>query len=561
MRILVCVKSVPKGDSVPFDPELGSLRRDKAAQALNPADCAALEQAFRLKERYGATITVLSVGPRATERLLYEICALPVDNTVLATDLLYAGSDTLATARILAAAASFMGGFDLILLGRRAIDGETGHVGPELAALLAITACATNITGDCSIDAAAILCTRLLEDTLQSLRVPLPAVLTICGGEYTLRPPSIAGMRSARPVTLLTNNDLALPPDAVGLVGSPTVVARIRPAWETRRSLRLIRNAEEGASAIMEALSHEPIHHACPESAHSCPVPEGQFWVVSLLDDVPSKDAARELIAAAYALSAAPILINLHGEDDVACARALAKQALKEQPAIILLPATIRGRNVAPYCAALLQTGLSADCTELTIDDLGRLRQFRPAFGDSLMAEIYCRAWPQMATVRPGVFIAGDTEPTAVKILDALGEDTRPEILAVTPLGTEGLHEAKVIVAGGRGIGNKEGFAHIGRLADKIGAAVGASRSAVDAGLAPYTQQIGQTGATVRPNVYIAFAISGAVQHLAGIRDSGLIIAVNTDPMATIFSHADIGVVARWDDVARILERNLKNAG
>ena len=557
MRILVCVKSVPKGDTVPLDPDRQTLRRDKAAQALNPADCAALEQAFRLKERHGGSVTALSMGPPGAERLLREICALPVDKTVLVTDPLYAGSDSLATARVLAAAAKHLGGFDLILLGRRAIDGETGHVGPELAALLGIASCVTNITGDCAFEAGSILCARLLEDSLQSLRVPLPAVLTICGGEYALRPPSIAGLRTAKPVSLLTNAELGLPPGSVGLTGSPTHVAKTRPARESRRAARIIHDAPTGAEAILEALHSAPVRRVSAERrGPAAPIP-GIVWVVSLLDDAPGQAAARELVAAARDLGAEPLLIRLRGANDVACARALAELAAKERPETILLPATIRGRCVAPYCAALLQTGLTADCTELGLDGQGQLRQVRPAFGGGIMAEIYCRARPQMATVRPGVFAAGNGAAVPQTDLAANHEERGPMVLSMTPLGTESLSEAGIIIAGGKGIGGKEGFSRLENLAGLMRAAVGASRSAVDAGYAPYIRQIGQTGTTVRPGIYIAFAISGTVQHLAGMRDSGLVIAVNTDPKAPIFSHADIGIVASWEAVAEAVAEQL----
>lgn len=555
MRTLVCVKSVLGGDTLSFNPGLNPnslpFRRGNEAQTVNPADCTALEQAFRLKERHGGFVTVLSMGPPATERLLRELCALPADNVVLVTDPLYAGSDSLATARILAAAATRLGGFDLILAGRRAIDGETGHVGPELAALLGIASCLTNVTGDCWLDAGAILCSRLLENRLLSLRVSLPAVLTVCGDEYTLRPPSIAGLRNAKHVDLFTNAELSFPAETVGLAGSPTVVAKICPAKESSRSVRFIHDARAGAEAILEAIRREPVRREPAEDCVPKPAFTDLFWVVSLADDPPGEQAAKELIAAARAMGATPVLLRLRGNDDVACARVLADRAKQERPAVILLPATIRGRCVAPYCAALLQTGLTADCTDLDLDGEGRMVLTRPAFGGGVMAEILCRTKPQMATVRPGVFPDGDD--TLVKTVDLDAGGGGPAVVADEFQDTEGLHEAQIIVAGGRGIGSKKGFSCLEEIAKLLGAGVGATRSAVDAGYAPYVRQIGQTGTTVRPGVYIAFAVSGSIQHLAGMRESGLVLAVNTYPKAPILGHADIGIIAPWRDVAESL--------
>lgn len=563
MRILICVKAVPKGDGVPYDAERMALRRDKAAQALNPMDCAALEQAFRLKERHGGSVTVLSMGPPSVENLLREICALPVDEVFLITDSLYAGSDTLATARVLAATVGRLGGFDLILLGNRATDGETGQVGPELAALLGITACVTNITGECAVEGRSVRCVRLLEESLDTMLVALPAVLTVCGGEYTLRPPSIAGMRNAKNVVRLGNAELGLSSDDAGGLGSATRVVKIRPARVATRSVRWVEGAEAGAAAILDVLRHPHPQGAIAEILRD-EVGAQDFqlntraetvWAASVMGDLPGERAALELASVAVRLGMARESILLQGGNDSACACSLAELATEKQPDIILMPATIRGRCVASYCAALLRTGLTADCTELALDGQGGLLQIRPAFGGGMLAEICSRRRPQMATVRVGVFpaLAGMSVPPV--ILDSGNDTGNITLLESTPLGVNSLREAGVIFTGGKGIGGKDGFAFLERLAGVTGAALGASRSAVDAGYAPYMRQVGQTGVTVRPDVYVAFAVSGAVQHLAGIRDAGTVVAVNTDRKAPVFSHADIGIIAPWRDVAEELMR------
>ena len=561
MKILVCVKSVPRGDVVPLDPQRGTLERTKVPQALNPSDCAALEQAFRLKERYGGTVTALSMGPPGVERLLREICILPVDETVFVTDPLYAGADTLATARVLAAAAKYLGGVDLVLLGNRAIDGETGHVGPELAALLGIGSCLTNITGECFLENGHVRCSRLLERSQVSLSVPLPAVLTVCGGGLVLRPPGIAGMRCAKPVRHLTNKELGLSADTTGLAGSPTRVVEIRPARDTSRSVRYIRDAETGAREILDILHAGAAPSRPVVDLHPAERNDSTFWVVSLADDPPSENAVPELVGAVLAMGAKVELVRLGGVDDVACATALATLAKEARPDGILLSATVRGRCVAPYCAALLRTGLTADCTELSLDAHGILQQTRPAFGGGVMARIVCREKPQMATVRPGVFPSVRHVPEHAAAVEVPHRERAPKLLGSQELGISGLHGARIVLAGGKGIGSKEGFMRLEALAGSISAVVGASRSAVDAGYASYMRQVGQTGTTVRPDLYIALAISGTVQHIAGMRDSGMVVAVNTDPKAPIFMHADIGIIASWEDVVDSMLRMTADGG
>jgi len=201
--------------------------------------------------------------------------------------------------------------------------------------------------------------------------------------------------------------------------------------------------------------------------------------------------------------------------------------------------------------ATKLRTGLTADCTELTIDPETRLlRQTRPAFGGNIMATIICpHHRPQMASVRHRVFempeMDAGRQGQIVREKAVLSEDEIASKVVdfVTQEGVVNLAGAKIIVAGGRGVGGPEGFAPIRELAEVLGGAVGASRSTVDAGWIPYAHQVGQTGRTVRPDLYIACGISGAIQHLAGMKTSRCIVAINTDPEAPIFQVAHYGIV------------------
>ncbi|MBR5296215.1 MAG: electron transfer flavoprotein subunit alpha/FixB family protein [Clostridia bacterium] len=221
---------------------------------------------------------------------------------------------------------------------------------------------------------------------------------------------------------------------------------------------------------------------------------------------------------------------------------------------IILAPATVKMRNVMPYLASLLGAALTADCTSLLLEGESLL-QTRPAFGNSLMATIRSLSPIQMATVRPGTFPSERKPVSSPEVFTEIYQSRKKRIQALnfTPFPEKKpLSEANIIVAGGQGIGSKEGFETLSLFAKKIGASLGASRTAVDNGFAPFHCQVGMTGVTVSPRLYIAVGISGAVQHLAGMTGSEKIIAINSDPKAAIFEYADYGFVGPWQDIIQI---------
>ena len=576
MRILICLKQVPDTTEVKLTGDL-TLEREFVAQVLNPADESALELGLELKEKHGGTVTVLTMGPKRAEGMLREALSRGADEAVLMTSPRFAGADTLVTAHCLAEAEKALGGFDLILCGRRAVDGETGQVGPMVAALLE-RPCVVNATeGEIIEDCLRAL--QLTEAGSQEWKAPLPAVMTLCEWSHALRLPTISGLRRAAQadVRFCEPEDLGIDPATCGLKASPTRVTHIsarpvgvRPCVKT--SFAEVMKALEAKGLALGAAGQEE----APRPDVSADKDEQSAAITIAVLCEGDGSAAAELLGKARQLTPSGRVLALSeteepplsafasfGADEAAalgrltddCAQAdrIADALRQLQPDAVLFPATIRGRFLSAWAAAKLHTGLTADCTALSLTETGLLKQVRPAFGGNLTAEILCKtARPQMASVRPGVFpepapLTGRT--CALRQLKLAASPERMERLSFMP--TESgvsLQGAPVIVTGGKGVGSKKGFEKLEELAALLGGGVGATRSAVDAGWISYPHQIGQTGITVRPRLYLAFGVSGLVQHTVGMSSSGVVVAVNKDRNAPIFACADYGIVADWEE-------------
>jgi len=240
----------------------------------------------------------------------------------------------------------------------------------------------------------------------------------------------------------------------------------------------------------------------------------------------------------------------------------------EKKPEVFFVGATYMGRDLAPRIAARLETGLTADCTALDIDEKRNLLMTRPAFGGNLMATIICENnRPQMSTVRPGVFSKAekkDSETPVTVIEPALkSEDMKTKVIEIVKCAKEcvDISEAKVIVACGRGIGCKENIGKAKELADVLGGTLGASRAVVDNKWIDKEFQVGQTGKTVKPNLYVACGISGAIQHMAGMQDSDYIIAINKDKSAPIMKMADLAIVGDLNKVLPEMVKQIKELG
>ena len=293
--------------------------------------------------------------------------------------------------------------------------------------------------------------------------------------------------------------------------------------------------------------------------------------VVAMLLGCGIKDQAQSLIemgADEVIVVDAPELKDYLSEQ---YSQAVGQIVTERKPSIVLYGATTIGRDLAPRIASRLKAGLVADCTKLVVEPdekTGELefRSTRPAFGGNLMATIVCRdTRPQMSTVRPGVMQKMQRQPGRQGVITAFApqfDTTKFRVKLVKTIKADktvaDISEAKILVSGGRGVHNREGFDKLQALADVLGGQVSSSRAMVDNGVMPHECQVGQTGKTVRPQLYMACGISGAIQHLAGMEESDFIIAINKDKYAPIFSVADLGIVGDLHKIVPMLTERLK---
>lgn len=246
-------------------------------------------------------------------------------------------------------------------------------------------------------------------------------------------------------------------------------------------------------------------------------------------------------------------------------ARIVADLAAEHQAAVLIVPSSINGKDLAARVAARLGVGLATDCTALSLNDEKKLVATRPIYAGKAFAELLPSGDPQMAGIRPNVFEAGEPEEGKKAEVETVAMSLPVDEFKTRMIGAEKdssgkieLTEADIIVSGGRGMKGPENYPILEEMAGLLGAAVGASRSAVDAGWRPHTDQVGQTGKTVSPNLYIACGISGAIQHLAGMSSSKVIVAINKDAEAPIFQKADYGVVADLFDAVPVMTQEIK---
>lgn len=457
IKILTLIKQLPDGD-------------------INPFDACALEEALRIEN---AEVTVLSMGRPACRDLLLRLSRLGTKRNILLTDSALAGSDTLCTAYALSMCVKKLQP-DLVFCGRQSIDGDTAQVGSEISVLCGLSL-VTNVL-KLEVSGSSVVC----ETRFGNEKADFPALLTV-ERINSLRFPRLTAKKGE--IEEWKCEDADIDKSKVGLRNSPTKVLKTFESNVGRRHCKFV-DKSDFFKLIEENKNKEKLSIEVTQSCIKLP----EVWCIGEKPKEMAKNIAEN--------------IRIIDSTDI---NEIVSLAQKEKPSVILWDSGLWGRRYAPQAAALLETGLCADCTALETDGK-KLFMYRPAFAGSIMAKIECRTIPQMATVR-----TGEAECDNVII--------------------------------GAGLGCADILDKVRDFAKDTGYGFCATRMVVDKGLAPYSEQVGLTGKVVSPNVYVALGISGAVQHTCAIERAGIVIAVNSDKNARIFDFADFGIVCDVKDL------------
>ncbi len=598
LKIAVCIKQIPLIEEANFDPITKTIKRD-GPNVISAFDLRAISLAVELKNRHGAETTVVTMGPPQARNALVDALAMGMDRAVHLEDRAFAGADTLATARALAIWLA-RGNFDLILLGKYSLDAETGQVGPEIAELID----AAQITGarKLAIDGRKLRAERESDEGFDEVEAEMPAVITCA--ERIAQPvkvkPGASDEALTRPIQSVRAAELGSNPKDFGLAGSPTWVQEVRVVTTPKTECKFIDSAdpERAATEVISALDaigalKPRVHNRRPIGTARRASKRGRdVWIACELDlegritrgtlemlsrgDELASRLGGALVAVGFngAISRHAGLLASFGADQVltvehpvltpytpeAAAEAVAKVVSMNAPWGILIGATERGRDWGPRLAARLNLGLTGDAIDIELDSENRMVALKPAFGGNIVAPIYSKTFPQMATVRSGVLeLAAPSEAKQAEIQTARVELSPPKSRLVKAHSTLDptivpLEGAEVVVGIGTGVGGPEGVAKVAAFARVIGAAMCATRRVTDQGWVPRQLQVGLTGKSIDPRLYIAVGVRGAPNHTCGLKRAQTVVAINNDADALIFERANIGLVADWQAVLPALQ-------
>ena len=594
MKTAVCVKYVPVVSRITFDYEKKTIVRDGVPSEVNPFDVLGLVRAVELKSGPEDEVVALSMGPPQAREGLVTCMALGADRGVLLSDRALAGSDTLATARALGMVLEREKP-DLIVCGRNSNDAETGQVGPELAELLGLPHISQVRKLDLRPETNSVLAERITDEGYQVIECSLPAVVCVTEGvaEETFANREQMAAAQEKTVEELTCSDLTEDLSQFGLEGSPTWVEDIRLVEPTRQGLMIEGETPEDAAQQVARLLQEGLaalarsEGANPGQTGTARYPDEPgkaIWVIAETSQAGIRRVTLELLGKARQLSGqtqsqvTAVVIGEAGEgpyeylaaygaDRVltldnsglgpicgrAVASALAESIAAEQPYAVLFAATADGRDLASRIAARLGLGLTGDAIDLEIDGDGRLVQLKPALGGNVIAPILSKTLPNLVTLRPGLLAPVEPDGDATASVETLsaspfhGNDiTVLETHNQDDPGGIALAQAETVLSVGMGIGGPESLPEIRSLAAEIDATVATTRNVVHAGWLPHQVQVGISGRTVAPRVYLAVGIRGVFDHTVGIQKAGVIVAINSNRRHPIFKAADFGIVGDW---------------
>ena len=631
LTIISLIKQVPLPGEMRMG-EDGLMDRTKAKSIIN-IDCQfGLEAGLQLKKQYpDARLIVCSMGPKSFETSLRTAISMGYDEAFLLSDRKLSGSDTYATGLAISTMLKHLGFIKdskdpfIILAGRQTSDGDTAHVPSQVAENIGIPQ-ATFVESLKADSTGKVIAKRIIEGGYQILKLPMPCVISLTPTGIPPRKPSLSGAIKARNLKITTFgiDDIGLGTEKIGINGSPTIVVKVVNIVSERPPVTmseghneaalvdsLIANLKKGGNILEKkekAAKNEVEHPDFPEKDFRdeargiltwAEVTNSKISRPSLELLTPARNLAIQLgnntkvmtlIIGKNVKSLAKTLIE-HGSDEVIVVEndkleeylvlpfsSIFAQVIKERkPEIALFAATTSGRELAPRIGMKTNSGVTADCTGLSIGEYidkkekviytPILESRRPTYGESKLATILGFVCPQISTARAGTFEVPKHIEGRAGIVSGFNPVLNDKDFVVEIVKTErgegglqNLFDADIIVAGGRGA-TSDNLGLIKALAEAlknqgINAEWASSRPVVDEGVAEYARQVGQTGKTIRPKIYLAVGVSGAIQHIAGMKESEKIIAIDHNPKAHIFHFADFGVVGEYADIVpELIER------
>ncbi|MDP7125089.1 MAG: FAD-binding protein [Acidimicrobiales bacterium] len=574
LRITALVKQIPKFEEMRLGDD-GRLVRSGVELHMNDYCRRAVRVGCNLAEASGGTCTAITLGPPEAHTVLREAILCGCAAGLHVSDPAFAGSDTLATARALAGALEVHGPWDLVLCGRNSVDADTGQVPAQVAELLGLPF----LSGVRELDLVDGTVHVLLEHDDEWVRaeVALPAVLScaerLCDPCKVKEPEAWATV-DARLLTTITATEIG--PGPWGQAGSPTSVGEVRVLEVPRTGERLQGAGTGQVDRVVEVLRDRGALVADDRPPGRVPEPSAGGPEVVVLVEPDRQRVTAELLGSAAGLGSRVTAIGIGAtgelskrgadrvlgvdgtphEDDLAAL--LADHLAVDPPWALLAPGTAWGRHVTSRLAARLGAGLIGDAVGIERRD-DRLVALKPAFGGRLVAEITCSSPIQMATVRPGVLPLPEPRgPRRIEV-EHLHGDVRGQVRVLERWRDDDadlLANADVVVGVGVGV-DPEDLPLVRQCAEDLGAELCATRKVTDAGWMPRARQVGITGHSIAPRLYIAIGISGRFNHTIGVRQAGTIVGVNTDPDCEFWEGCDIGLVADWREALPALVERL----
>ena len=574
LRITALVKQIPKFEEMRLGDD-GRLVRSGVELHMNDYCRRAVRTGCDLAEATGGTCTAITLGPPEAHTVLREAILCGCAAGLHVSDPAFAGSDTLATARALAGALEVHGPWDLVLCGRNSVDADTGQVPAQVAELLGLPF----LSGVRELDLVKGTVRVLLEHDDEWVRaeVDLPAVLScaerLCDPCKVKEPEAWATV-DARLLTTITATEIG--PGPWGQAGSPTSVGEVRVLEVPRTGERLEGAGTGQVDRVVEVLRDRGALVADDRPPGRVPEPSASGPEVVVLVEPDRERVSAELLAVAAGLGSRVTAIGIGAtgelskrgadrvlgvdgtphEDDLAAL--LADHLAVDPPWALLAPGTAWGRHVTSRLAARLGAGLIGDAVGIERRD-DRLVALKPAFGGRLVAEITCSSPIQMATVRPGVLPLPEPRgPRRIEV-EHLRGDVRGRVRVLERWRDDDadlLANADVVVGVGVGV-DPDDLPLVRQCAEDLGAELCATRKVTDAGWMPRARQVGITGHSIAPRLYVAIGISGRFNHTIGVRQAGTIVGVNTDPDCELWEGCDIGLVADWREALPALVERL----